>query len=112
MAEKVQTLFIDDLDGSEADGTVRFGLDSAEYEIDLNTGQAPATVGGPGAVYRCRRRARGSTATSARGARKVPAARPDTAEVREWVKAQGMEVKDRGRIPADLVARFNAATGK
>jgi hypothetical protein len=40
IAQKVQTLFIDDLDGSEADGSVRFGLDSAEYEIDLNTGQA------------------------------------------------------------------------
>jgi hypothetical protein len=26
MAQKVQTLFVDDLDGSEADGTVRFGL--------------------------------------------------------------------------------------
>lgn len=40
MAQKVQTLFTDDLDGSEADGTVRFGLDSAEYELDLNTGHA------------------------------------------------------------------------
>ena len=38
--------------------------------------------------------------------------RPDITEVREWVKAQGIEVKDRGRIPADLVARFNAATAK
>jgi hypothetical protein len=36
MAQKVQTLFIDDLDGTEADGTVRFGLDGTEYEIDLN----------------------------------------------------------------------------
>src|SRR5689334_10522952 len=36
MAQKVQTLFIDDLDGSEAEGTVRFGLDGAHYEIDLN----------------------------------------------------------------------------
>ena len=36
MAQKVQTLFVDDLDGSEADGAVRFGLDGAEYEIDLN----------------------------------------------------------------------------
>ena len=27
MAQKVQALFIDGLDGSEADGTVRFGLD-------------------------------------------------------------------------------------
>ena len=37
MAQKVQTLYVDDLDGSEADGTIRFGLDGAEYEIDLNT---------------------------------------------------------------------------
>jgi hypothetical protein len=36
MAQKVQTLFVDDLDGSEAEGTVRFGLDGTEYEIDLN----------------------------------------------------------------------------
>ncbi len=27
MAQKVQTLYVDDLDGSEADGTIRFGLD-------------------------------------------------------------------------------------
>ena len=40
MAQKVQTLFIDDLDGSEADGTVRFGLDGTEYEIDLNAEHA------------------------------------------------------------------------
>ena len=42
MAQKVQTLFIDDLDGSEAAGTVRFGLDGTDYEIDLNTEHAQA----------------------------------------------------------------------
>ena len=36
----------------------------------------------------------------------------DPTEVREWAKAQGIEVKDRGRVPAELVARFKAATGK
>ena len=36
MAQKIQTLFVDDLDGSEAEGTVRFGLDGSLYEIDLN----------------------------------------------------------------------------
>ena len=40
MAQKMQTLCTDDLDGSEADGTVRFGLDGADYEIDLNTAHA------------------------------------------------------------------------
>ena len=42
MAQKVQTLFVDDLDGSEAQGTVRFGLDGTEYEIDLNAKHASA----------------------------------------------------------------------
>ena len=42
MAQKVQTLFIDDLDGSEAAGTVQFGLDGASYEIDLNSKHAEA----------------------------------------------------------------------
>ena len=40
MAQKIQTLFIDDLDGSAAEGTVRFGLDGTEYEIDLNVAHA------------------------------------------------------------------------
>ena len=40
MAQKVQTLFVDDLDGSVAEGTVRFGLDGAEYEIDLDAEHA------------------------------------------------------------------------
>jgi hypothetical protein len=40
VAQKIQTLFIDDLDGSTAEGTVRFGLDGTEYEIDLNAGHA------------------------------------------------------------------------
>ena len=40
MVQKIQTLFIDDLDGSAAEGTVRFGLDGAEYEIDLNARHA------------------------------------------------------------------------
>jgi hypothetical protein len=42
MAQKIQTLLIDDLDGSEAAGTVRVGLDGAEYEIDLNAEHAQA----------------------------------------------------------------------
>jgi len=37
VAQKVQTLFIDDIDGGEAEGTVRFALDGTEYEIDLNS---------------------------------------------------------------------------
>ena len=35
----------------------------------------------------------------------------NTTEVREWAKAQGIDVKDRGRVPAELVVKFKAATG-
>ena len=38
--------------------------------------------------------------------------RLNTTEVREWAKAQGIDVKDRGRVPAELVVKFKAATGQ
>ena len=40
MAQKVETRFIDDLDGSEASGTVEFGLEGRSYEIDLSDDNA------------------------------------------------------------------------
>ena len=95
MAQKIQTLFIDDLDGGEAEGTVRFGLDGTEYEIDLNAEHAQALRDALARYIRAARRA-GLKSTGAR----------------EWAKAQGIEVKDRGRVPAELVARFEAATGQ
>ena len=100
MAQKIQTLFIDDLDGSAAEGTIRFGLDGAEYEIDLNARHAQelrdalARYAGAGLC------AGGLPGGRAAGARRRPASGLNTTEVREWVKAQGIEVKDRGRVPA------------
>ena len=112
MAQKIQTLFIDDLDGSEAEGTVRFGLDGTEYEIDLNAGHAQALRDALARYVRAARRATNGTRRPALGGRKGSASGVDSTEVREWAKAQGIEVKDRGRVPAELVARFKAATGK
>ena len=113
MAQKIQTLFIDDLDGSEADGTVRFGLDGTDYEIDLNTGHAQALREALEPYVSVARRPGGGGARKpARSARKASASEPNTTEVREWAKAQGIEVKDRGRVPAELVVKFRAATEK
>ncbi len=58
------------------------------------------------------RQADGSTRQPARSGHKGSPGGPDTTEVREWAKAQGIEVKDRGRVPAELVVKFKAATGK
>jgi nucleoid-associated protein Lsr2 len=109
MAQKVQTLFIDDLDGSAADGTVRFGLDGADYEIDLNADHAQALHDALAHYISAARRVSGGSRRQARTGRKAPANGVNTTEVREWAKAQGLEVKDRGRVPAGLVVKFKAA---
>jgi hypothetical protein len=57
VARKIQTLLIDDLDGSQAEGTVRFGLDGTEYEIDLNAGHARALRDALARYVRAARRA-------------------------------------------------------
>ena len=111
MAQKIQTLYIDDLDGSAAEGTVLFGLDGTEYEIDLNEKHAKALRDVLARYVSAGRRVSGAARRPARTGRRASASGLNTTEVREWAKAQGIEVKDRGRVPAELVAKFKAATG-
>ena len=111
MAQKVQTLFVDDIDGSDAEGTVRFGLDGTDYEIDLNAKNAQALRDALARYTGAARRVSGSTRRQPRSGRKASANGLNTTEVREWARAQGIEVKDRGRVPAELVVKFKAATG-
>jgi hypothetical protein len=111
VAQKIQTLFIDDLDGSAAEGTVRFGLDGTEYEIDLNAGHARELRDALARYVDAARRAGSSARRPPRGGRRGSVGDLNAVEVREWAKARGIEVKDRGRVPADLVVKFRAATG-
>ena len=111
MAQKIQTLFIDDIDGSEADGTVRFGLDGTEYEIDLNSGHAQALRTALAPYVEAARRAPG-VRRPAQSGRRSSGSGLDSTEVRDWAKTHGIEVKDRGRIPAELIVKFKAASGK
>jgi len=112
VAQKIQTLFIDDLDGSTAEGTVRFGLDRTEYEIDLNAGHAKELRDVLARYVDAARRAGGSARKPARGSRRGSGGGLNTTEVREWARAQGIEVKDRGRVPADLMVKFKSATSQ
>jgi hypothetical protein len=110
MAQKIQTLFIDDIDGGEAEGTVRFALDGAEYEIDLSTKHNEELRSALG-TYVSHARKLGGTArrSSGRTVRKPSAV--DTVAVRAWARKSGFDIKDRGRVPADLVAKYRAAVG-
>lgn len=112
MAQKMQMLFLDDIDGSEAEGTVRFGLDGTDYEIDLSTQHATALRSSLAGYINAARRARRAQAPRRRQHTTATrtSGRNESTQAREWARAQGIDVKDRGRIPTDLMVKFKAAT--
>ncbi len=111
MAQRIQTLFIDDLDGSEAEGTVLFGLDGTQYEIDLSTDHAKELRTVLARYIEAGRRVTGTTRRASQNGRKTPANGTSNTEARIWAKAHGLEVKERGRVSADILAQYRAATG-
>lgn len=110
MARKVEVTLVDDIDGGGADETVAFALDGKAYEIDLSKKNA-------GALRRALKRytdsARRAGRAASPGRRSRSAAgrtdRERTADIREWARANGREVSDRGRIPASVVDAYDAA---
>jgi hypothetical protein len=108
MAQKVQVLLVDDLDGSTADETVTFGLDGVTYEIDLSSGNAGQLRN---ELEQYVEHARKAASTSARRRRtRTGAGREQSARIREWAKQNGEKISERGRIPADILAKYEAAT--
>jgi hypothetical protein len=113
MAQRTVVLLTDDLDGSEAEETVRFDLDGTQYEIDLNKKNAKALRDNLARYVQHARRAGSSGRGRGRGR---PSGRQDGSqraadpkEVRAWAQSQGIEVSQRGRVPANLVAQFQEA---
>ncbi len=105
MAQRTQILYVDDIDGSEAEGTVRFGLDGAEYEIDLNKKHAAQFTKAIRPYIDAARK----VPSSRRPARGSRPARHNQSDVRAWARSQGLKISDRGRIPADVLARYESA---
>ena len=115
MAQKIQTLFIDDIDGGAAEGTVRFALDGTEYEIDLNAKHSEELRTAIGKYVTHARKVGGGARRAGRAAGRADrgaGSALNTTEIRNWAREQGYDIKDRGRVPADLVAKYQAATGK
>jgi Lsr2 len=110
MAQQIQTLYIDDIDGGEAAGTVRFALDGIEYEIDLSTEHTDELHTSLGKYVDHARKVSG-TRRAARAGRHNGSA-IDTHKVREWAKHKGIDIKERGRVPANVVAQYREATGQ
>lgn len=110
MAQKVQVILVDDIDGGNAEETVQFGLDGTTYEIDLSKKNAAKLrdnlAGYIGSARRVGGRRRSSSTRSGRRGR---GGASTAAEVREWARANGYEVSERGRVPADVQEAYDAA---
>ena len=118
MARREIVVLEDDLDGGNADETVKFGLDGTQYEIDLSKGNAAklrdvfapyiagarkATRGGVVLGGRAATRAARGTATADREQNKA---------IRAWAKRKGKNISERGRIPQGIVDEYHAAAGR
>lgn len=114
VAQKVETRLVDDLDGSTAVETVSFMVEGREYEIDLSAENAARLRDGLAEFVAAARRAgggrRAATATTATTAAPAPRRasmdREQAAAVREWARANGFEVSDRGRISAAVLTAY------
>jgi hypothetical protein len=114
MAKKVTITLVDDFDGDgPADETVEFSIDGVSYEIDLSVKNAQKLrdefkpwidagrrVGG---------RRRGRPGAPGRGGR-GSIDREQSAAIREWARRNGHKVSTRGRIPAEIIEAFHAAS--
>jgi Lsr2 len=108
VAQRTQVIFTDDIDGSEAEGTLTFALNGVQYEIDLGKKNSDKLAKTLAPYIEAGRKV--GTRTSARSPRAASAPkRHDQSAIREWARAQGMEVSSRGRIPADVLAKYEAA---
>jgi Lsr2 len=106
MATKTHVVVTDDLDGSSDAETVCFGYRGSSYEIDLSPKNAARLEKAMAPYIAVARRVPGQRRRPAISA--AGRARGDRAAVRAWAREQGLKVSERGRISADVVARYEA----
>ena len=112
MAQRVKIILEDDLDGSTADETVTFGLDGVTYEIDLSESNADKLRDDLASWIGHARRSGGRRATGVkRAAPGSTRTRSDLGAIREWARAHGHQVSDRGRISAEVQEAYDKANG-
>lgn len=114
MAQKVQVLLIDDIDGGEAHESITFGLDGVSYEIDLSEVNADELRKILEPYVKAGRKIGTNRGGSAGSRRRVPTqkrteAEPSSDVYRAWAKSNGYEVSSRGRVPQSIKDAYAAA---
>ncbi len=110
MAQRVNVVLVDDIDGLDATETVSFALDGVDYEIDLSDKHA-AKLRDALSLYIGHGRRTGGRRKSGRRA-SAPAPSGDAAsaaDIRAWARENGFDVPERGRVSADVREAYAAA---
>jgi hypothetical protein len=104
MAQKVHIVLIDDIDQSDAEETVTFGLDGKEFAIDLNKKNARSLRDALAPyVAHARPVSRGRRSPSKAAGGAAPS------EIRAWARENGFDVPERGRVAAEVREAYAAA---
>lgn len=112
MAQKTQVVLTDDIDGSEATQTLTFAFQGVSYEIDLNDDHASALEESFHDWINSARKVAGSRGTKPRRSSDgagAPGGGRDLNEVRAWLRSNGHEVADRGRVSQTLLEEYDKA---
>jgi nucleoid-associated protein Lsr2 len=94
----VQTYKVDDLDGAKDAETHRITLDGRTVVIDLADGNYGKLVGLLEPFFNA------GTVLTAAGSGKS-----ETTKARAWLRENGHDVNDKGRIPDELIKLYQAA---
>lgn len=113
MAQKVQIILEDDIDGGKADETVRFSLDGSNYEIDLSTANAAKLREALAEFISAGRKATAGRAASTSRVRSASSGsrNSDSAKIRQWARDNGYNVNARGRIQQEVQEAYRRANG-
>lgn len=115
MAVRIETIFVDDLDGTEMvraqAETIEFTFDGKAYAIDLGEENAAAFREAIQPYLAAARQADSGKKRPTRNSRRSSSSTPkgETGKIREWARENGHTVSDRGRIPADVMQAYRAA---
>lgn len=107
MARRIQVVIEDDLNGGPADETLTFGLDGVTYEIDLNARNADKLRSCLAPYIEVGRKAAGTKRRTASSSSGSSGGR--SAQIRQWAQDNGIPVSARGRVAADVIAKYDAA---
>ncbi len=110
MTKQVQVILVDDIDGGAAEETLAFSLEGVSYEIDLNAGNA-AKLRDSFAPYVGHGRRVGARGPATRTRARRAAGDNRSAQIREWARANGHQVNERGRVAASIVIAYDNAHG-